>query len=355
MNLPPPSRAIPLEAIAFFNKAFDPATPGLQLCWDSTSYKAWSRCHFYYYLTVIQGYVSPRKSLDLTFGLAWHAAMQHFYKEQAAGLSYEAALESTISFALFTQLRTPAERRFAESGSHELALPDQIGRKTPSPKTPRTLIRTLVQYLDKFEGPEADHRFQTLILTDGTPAVELSFRAPIPSSPFSWGGHMDRVISEGGKVDLRTCRKLPSGVELFVEDYKTTTAMLDENYWASYSPDIQMTGYGIGGAVVLPFETSGVQINAIRLLSTGAQFARHLVPRRREQQIEFLSDFLFDMEVVEKSAKQQNFTRNLTACHNDGFGRPCQFRDICSLPASLRQAHLGHKFVRRIWDPSVSR
>jgi hypothetical protein len=138
-------------------------------------------------------------------------------------------------------------------------------------------------------------------------------------------------------------------------DYKTTTSPLDYSFFASFTPDVQMTGYDIAGGVILPWPTSGVIVDGVRVTGTGTEVARHLVPRIAEHKEEFLAGFLFNMGEAERCATQREWPQNFTACHNDGYGRPCQFRSICSLPHSSRQAFLGQSYVRKLWDPTIER
>ena len=340
-----PVQIRPLSSIAALNGAFSAATPGLQLVWDSTSYSLFQACPFKYYLTIIQGIVPKQRSINLAFGIAWHSALERYHRLKAEGLDHERALLWTIAETYYRQLRTSGERTLYSHGYHEESVPDGSPQKNA-----RTLCRTLVAYLDQYG--KADY-FHTLILPSGKAAVELSFCIPIPSTPFSWAGHLDRIVTTDEPLDLS--QPLPSTVpHIYNSDYKTTASSLDANYFQQFSPDVQMSGYTFATQIILPFPTKGTYVDAIKILVTGQEFARQLIPRSTSQLEEFVKGFLSDMKEAQRYAEEQDWPMRFTSCRGP-YG-DCQFRrSVCSKSPASRLGFLKADFEQRVWDPTLNR
>lgn len=344
----------PLTAIAAQNGAFSPDIPGLQLVWDSTSYREFQSCPWRYYLTIVQGIAPRNRNINLTFGIAWHSALERYHKLRAAGAEHEAALLWTVAETYYRQLRTEKEWTYSFWGEHEESIPQYAApadgtRRSPEVKTPRTLIRALIAYLDRFGANDPLH---TVVLPSGAAAVEYSFTVPIPGSIFSWAGHLDRVVATE-PLDLSQA-ELPDPLpHVYNTDYKTTTSQLNDYYFAQYSPDIQMSGYDLGSRVALPIPASGVYIDAVQLLRTGQEFARQRLARAASQLEEFLTGFLSDMKEAQRYAEEQNWPMRFTSCRGP-YG-DCMFRAVCAAAPVVRPQLLAASFAQRIWDPTKSR
>ena len=341
----------PLSTIASLNGAFSPDHPGLQLVWDSTSYREFQSCPWKYYLTIIQGIAPRNRNINLTFGIAWHSALERYHKLRAAGQDHDDALLSTVAETYYRQLRTPKEWTYSFWGEHEESIPQYSsgGSGRTDVKSPRTLVRALIAYLDRFGANDDLH---TVILPSGAAAVEYSFTVPIPNTPFSWAGHLDRLVASA-PLDF-SAPALPEPLpHIYNTDYKTTTAQLNDYYFQQYSPDIQMSGYDLGSRVVLPFPASGVYIDAVQLLKTGQEFVRHKVPRSSSQLEEFLTGFLSDTKEATRYAEEENWPMRFTSCRGP-YG-DCIFRSICSAPPAVRPQLLNASFTQRIWDPTRAR
>ncbi len=301
------------------NKAFSPDLPTLQLAWDSTSYGALKTCPFNYYLSIVLGWQPKKRSIHLTFGLAFHDAMEHYHRLIASGETHAKSLRLVVRAAYFRQLL---------QDSHDLAIPEGMPAKTP-----KTLIRTIVWYLDQFENDPAT----TYILTNGKPAVELSFSFPLDDK-FSYCGHFDRIAEYNNS--------------LFVTDYKTSKSQLNARYFAQFSPDIQMTGYTLASQIVFEVPAKGIIVDAVQLGVTFSDFSRQIIQRTPSQLEDFLDDLRIDLEIAEIYAKNNSWPMNPKACsHYSG----CVFHKVCSHPASVRENFLRADFTKRIWDPTVSR
>lgn len=342
---------LPLDSISSWSGSFSQKTPGWQLHWDSTSYGAFCTCPFYYYLTQIQGLDLRHRSVHLAFGIAWHSALERFHHLRASGLSYETSLHWTIAETAWRQLRTPEEQQ-RNQGFHEESIP--VGPLSHvAVKTPATLIRSLIQYLDSHRHDE----LETVILPSGKAAVELSFAFDLDlddgDQTATYRGHMDRVVSKGIKLDFSQPTLPPRPWPVWNSDYKTTSQALNARYFAQFTPDIQMTGYTLGSGVVLPEPGRGTIVDAAQLGVTGSQFARHYVTRSPAALKEFISDLQIDIQRAHFYAQIGSWPMNRKACRREG--RDCEFRLACASPNS-RASLLKADFKReRIWDPTATR
>jgi len=150
------------QVTAETNSSFSAEIPNLQIGVDSTSLGNFKTCPRLYYYRHILGYgrrsgAGVEENPHIKFGHIYHAASERYDQERANGTSHEGALNAALFFAL------------DETWDHERNEPWQSTEPT---KTRKTLLRTLVWYYEHFR----DDPLKTLVLRDGTPAVELSFR-----------------------------------------------------------------------------------------------------------------------------------------------------------------------------------
>ena len=97
-------------------------------------------------------------------------------------------------------------------------------------KTRENLIRSVIWYLEEFKEDPA----QTVILANGKPAVELSFRMELDwgptghlgGQPYLLCGHIDRLVTLGEGT--------------YVMDRKTTGSTPGSSYFDGFAPDNQM-------------------------------------------------------------------------------------------------------------------
>lgn len=338
-----PISIIPLSKLSSRNRSFSEEIPGLQVLWDSVSYTKFSECPYKYYLTIIQGIVPLRRSIPLTFGIAFASGVERYHKFRAQSLSHEDALLWTIASVYYRQLRTPTEWLTSNWGHHEESIPVYTNEKKKD-RTPRTLTRTLIAYLDHYYAADAasPDEYETLLLEDGTAAAELSFRVQIPGTKFFWCGHLDRPV-----------RRKSSGT-LHATDQKTTVSSLDARYFDQYKPCVQFLGYDFASKIIFSTPAKSVIVDAIKVSTLGQEFARETIPYSESQLEEFLKGFLDNMLDAERYAKQNDWPMRLTSCRGP-YG-DCEFRkDVCSRPPHVRLANLQADFTQRTWDPSKNR
>lgn len=309
---------------------FSPSLPGLQIAWDSTSLGLLKECPRKYYYTIILGWQPTGFAAHLAFGIALHKALETYDKAKALSGDYDRAVEEAVGFCLHYGHRTVAG---------EWAPYDAKFTHEPS-KTRETLLRAVVWYLDQYrEDP-----FQTLILSDGSPAVELSFKVNLKlttpeGDPFLLCGHLDRV----GRV----------GPHLYWMDRKTTKSDPNSRYWATFTPNNQMSLYHAATQLIFPETVSGGIIDAIQLGATFARFRRHTITRTPGQQAEWEQDTYQWIGLATHFAAENHWPQNDKACGNFGG---CPFQIVCSRDPKVRKLVLENEgFIHRQWNPLISR
>jgi hypothetical protein len=321
------------------NEAPSPFLPGtkIQYAWDSTSIGAIKLCPRYYYYTIICGYVPKDEPVHLRFGIEYHEALQNYEIFRAEGLDFNDAVRETMGKLLVS--------------SHDFD-PDPT-TKAGNYKNPETLRQLVVDYLDEFRNDPC----KTLILANGKPAVELSFRweldwGPLDQQgaeaekvvqPYVLCGHLDRVVTYND--------------DLFVLDHKTTQSAPTDYYFAGFSPNNQVTLYSLAGQIVLDSPMRGVIIEAAQiLLETPNRFARRPIYTSDQLIHEWLGDLEPVLQMAEDYARAEYWPMNDTAC---GMYGGCKFRGVCSKNPEVRKHYLNADFTQleedMRWNPLKSR
>ena len=308
-----------------FRLSFSQIEPRLQVAWDSTSLGALKRCPRYYEYNIIEGYVGHQESVHLRFGSEYNNALVTYHKRRAEGKDKEEALLLAVRYAL------------------EHTWDDALGRPWSSDmpeKNRETLVRSVIWYLDQF----ADDSLETLILADGTAAVEMPFRLHLDLNSGLTGedyllcGYLDRMVTFMGQI--------------WITDWKTSKYALNEQYFHQYSPNNQMSQYTLAGSIIASSPIAGVIIDAAQLGVTFSRFQRGQVSRTKAQLEEWLDDSIFHIRQNESFVKANHWPMNDTACHNYGG---CPYRTVCAASPEIRPKLLEGLFYKRSWDPLVVR
>jgi len=285
---------------------------GVQFAWDATCIGRLKRCgrlrHY-----KLDGWSPKADRVALRFGIEYHRSLQDYDILMAENFSHDDALYDVIR-ALTMRL--------------EDWNPDDPKRNR------KTLVRSVIWYLEKHKDDPA----KTLILSDGKPAVEITFNfeldwGPTQDQPYVLCGILDKVVRFNG--------------DLFVMDHKTTTQSFGDHYWKQFTPDDQMTLYTLAGQTVFQAPVKGVIINAASVLVNGTNFERSIVYRTQEQLNEWIGGLKTWLP------RQHEDVMNDTSCHQFGG---CEFRDVCSKSPQVRDVFLKSKFEQvQPWNPLAPR
>ncbi len=316
-----------------------PFLPGTKVryAWDSTTLGAFKTCPRLYELQYIDGWRKKDESVHFRFGSEYHLSLEQYDALRNDGVSHEDAIHTVVRELL---IRTADYSPNSDT---------KAGRY----KSRWNLVGLVVDYLDHFGE---DDPAKTVILANGKPATELTFkfelgygpkvapdRATDPTDhdpqPYLLCGHLDRVVELNGAI--------------MVMDRKTTTTTLSQYYFAQYEPNNQMSLYTIAGKVILGSPVKGVIIDAAQiLLDSPNRFVRGFTYRTPDQTEEWLTDLRVTLNLAEAYAIADYFPMNDTACNNYGG---CQFRDICSKSPQVRETFLKADFHKlpedEIWNP----
>jgi len=294
---------------------------GLQVYWDATSLELAQTCLRKYYYAMIEQIAPEEKSVHLIFGGIYAKALEHFYKYRAAGDDYDAALCKVVREALNASWDRENEKPIFFNDTK---------------KTRVALIRTIVWYLEQF-GHETDEGLKTYHLSDGKPAVELSFAIEIDQD-FVYCGHLDRVCWMGD--------------DLYVLDQKTTGSSLTNYYFNQFDTSLQMTGYSFAGKATLQSPIRGVIIDAAQINVNSTVFGRKITTRTPDQIEDWVNSMRHTIESVWRATETGYWPLNYSSCEKYGG---CPYRVLCTTSKKLRKNYIKTDFKKKVWDPIVER
>lgn len=306
------------------NKSFD--AEGVQFAWDSTSLKLAETCLRKYQYKMILGWQPERKSVHLLFGGWYASALESYYKYVAEGMSEDDALIEVVHEALIeTWVFDTDEDGEPITDSGQPWVSDH------NTKTRENLIRTIIWYIDQFGE---DDSCKTVILSNGKPAVEHSFRIEIDNG-LLFCGHLDRLVEYGGKV--------------YIQDQKTTQSTISPRYFEGYNPDSQMSMYTFAGKALFSLPIKGIMIDAAQIAVGFTRFERGFSFRDDTQLDEWYDNSMYHIEAARTATRENHFPLNPSSCNNYGG---CEFRHICSKAPQHREQFLKGDFVKgKRWDP----
>jgi len=306
-----------------------PFLPGtsVQFAWDSTSLGWLKECPRKYFYSMIEGWRTKADSVHLDFGLHYHHGLELYDRLRAEGQPHEEAVAAMVGEAM--------KWTWAESAPWS---PDH-----PS-KNRETLIRSLIWYTEHFKDDSA----KTVILANGKPAVELSFKLELDRGP------MD--TARGGAVPYVLCGHMDRVVEYlngtYVTDRKTSSSTITSNYFDQYNPDNQMSLYTLAGRVIYNLPIRGIIIDAAQIAVGFTRFSRGPTYRTESQLEEWLEDSYHWFSIAEGFARNGYWPMNDKSCHKYGG---CPFRKICSKSPEVRATFLATDFYKYEWNPLVPR
>ena len=295
------------------NKSFE---EGVQFAWDATSITLARTCMRKYKYKMLDGWQPRRTSVHLIFGALYATALEHYHLHIATGDSHDDAQIKVVHEALINTWNIEGQTGGWVSDHNA--------------KTRSTLIRTIVWYLEEF----IDDPAKTVILSNGKPAVELSFTLPV-NDDIVFCGHLDKV------VDLNDSN--------FVMDQKTTGSTVSTKFFDQFSPHDQFSMYSYAGQIILSAPIAGVIIDAAQIAVGFSRFERGFTFRNPGLLDEWMDDTLHLIDYARQLTSDEYFPLNPAACGNYGG---CEFRGVCSRAPSVREQFLKADFTQGpSWDP----
>lgn len=368
--------------------AWSEHNPDLQIAWDASSLKNYQFCPRYYQLTNLEGWRGD--STDLMFGRFVASGLELYHKARLDGSTREEAViiaikeimtetwfEDKDEFGSVVQERqwgghfetmwkcegttkyknqkgNAAKCPFSHKGkwfpgdAPDICVECQSGIRTDrryipdSPNKHRiSLIRTIIWY-GLSQPEDIDDGYRPYVFPDGTKAVELSGRLPLP-----W----KNSYGEQYMLTYNLDHIGQFGTELFIGDNKTTKKTLNDAFFNGYNPDTQFDTYDVIASVAYPdLDMAGVLCEGIQLLVSGVEFGKRIYYKTEEQREEHLNDMHHWFLDAELSAIQGYWRMNKRNCWL------CPMSGVCSKPASQRQSILEARFEKQErWDPLQQR
>lgn len=372
---------------------FSKVIPKLQTAWDSTSLKALMMCPRYYKYTILQGWRAS--TTDLEFGILAQLGFERYEKGRLAGETKEEAqiealrlvLEKSGHYEVPTTASPPEcvpepvwvpwggryVHKWRCEGTEPYRNPKGNRAKCPyshkgkwfvtpqpsicgvcgsetegqrmwdsdNPKKDRyTLARLIVWYIEE-QPDDINEGLAPYAFPDGTPAVELSGKLPLPFNACTGEPY---IIA----VNLDSIKRF--GREYFIADHKTTGKSLGRAYFSGFSPDCQIDTYDFVGSILFPeLKIKGVIIEAAQCMVGGVRFGIHPCYRSEALREEYLRDLGELLRRAEHYAKRDHWPKETASCWH------CVFRDVCSADPARRQALLEDNFENRKWNPLEER
>jgi hypothetical protein len=204
-----------------------------------------------------------------------------------------------------------------------------------------SLVRAVAWYYEDAPATADGRGVGLYAFPNGTPAVELPFRLPLPwKTP-----HGEDYLLAGYLDGIRTF-----GSEMFTGERKSTKKTLNQMYWAGYSPHIQVDIYDVAAAALfedLPIK--GVMVEAVQTLASGARYGRHIAYRTEAQREELMRDLREWLSIAERFAEQKYWPMNRANCWL------CPLKSVCSKQPASRARELEQNFKRQHWNPLIER
>lgn len=326
-----------------------PFIPGtnIQYAWDSTSLSTILECPQRYKLRIIEGWrsKSPGYAIALGFGILVHTGVEEFHRARAKGLSHNEAVQYALAqvmskknhpadeHTLYSLLPTTEDIAALKEAEDE---DEGSSLRNSKVRTRYHLWRALVWYFEQYRHDP----MEVVILADGTPAVEHSFRVAVgkalsDGTEILLAGHLDKLVRFNGA--------------LYVSDLKTTKS-ISRLYFSMFDLSHQMTGYTLGGKLAFAEPVTGVVIDAIELQIGGVKFSRGFTTRTESQLNEYRDLLGYVGSLAERYYHEDYYPLNTAACMF------CEFKDICRQPPELRRGYLNFLFEQKeAWNPLKSR
>lgn len=311
----------------------------IQFAWDSVSLSAFLSCRRRYKYLVLDGFIpkSPGYAIALEFGILFHSAVEQYHRARSGDETHDEAAFHTMRWLVaqeaFAALPTDDDIEELKEATDEED--DGIALRNSKVRTRYHLARAVVWYLDHY----ASDPLTTIILPTGSPAVELSFRVPLPIEVAGHSmllcGHIDRAVEFEGAY--------------WASDYKTTKS-LTRQFFDMFELSHQMTGYTVAGNIILEKPVKGVWIDGIALQVGGVKMSRAPTTRTAGQIKEYF-DLLGDVaEQAERAFDTDFYPMNTASCYF------CEFKQICKQPPEYRDRYIDMHFDRKPgWNPLRNR
>jgi hypothetical protein len=301
------------------NSPFD-ADSGRQFAWDTVSLNWLEDCPRKYKYFMLEGWRPKGDNVNIRFGGLYARALQIYHLSRVEAISHETALFFSVKETLLN--------------SWPWNFDDTI-------KTRENLIRSIIWYLEQFK----DDPCQTVILSNGEPAVELQARVQLDEHNVLVG-HLDRLVEFAGRS--------------YIQDQKTTKSSVGGFYFDRFSPDVQMSQYSFIGRIAFRESLEGIMLDVAQIQVGGTQYKRGFTYRTKEQLEEWIEAVRWWVGPYRDAAEAAGWPMNHTSCgkFGDVHGTKdggCPLRKVCRADPRVREQVLESDFEKHPWNPLAER
>ena len=355
---------------------FHPGVPNMQVMWDASTLTDLLTCPEKYRLRHLEGWMTKEEKVDLEFGRLVGEGMETFFKEFVKTKDIELALRLAVREAVENSMgklgsylnvwRCTGVVKYKNKKGNAAKCPwSHKGKLYPAPgpavcgecsaptehlnswfplnptKDRAQVVRVLVWYVEEIKLGNLN--IVQLTDPDGKtePLVEWSWRIPftiIGGVQYWLCGNLD-TVKKIGPGD--------SGGEVFITDYKTTKKSLSKQYFAQFSPNVQVNLYDMVAKNILPLDIpyAGVAIEAIQVGQGWVRFGLQTFKQTPEQKAELFKELTLWLTTAQQFAKMDYWPRNRSKCFM------CEFQPVCDAAPHMRPVILARDFVRALWNP----
>lgn len=294
--------------------------------WDNTKLSSWLNCEqqgFYSHSYQGTGIIPKEPSVALVWGSGFHAGVEEWCNQFLRGEESIPKQQAAFTDVWFSQLPVATtEALDLKSDRHSVA----------------NFLRLFSGYKERF--PNSLYK---------PIAVEKPFKlllGRVDEVDIYWTGILDRIVEfQGGTYFL---------------ELKTTSHRIDDAWLKQFRVSGQLRGYIWAGQQLLGQKFDGAIVHGVEkaaIPKTGRArkveelIGASMVEIEPELVEEWKENTLKKIASIHSALAAGHYTRNLgDACNAYNFSG-CPFRDICGVPAGMRQQVVEEGYVRRIWDP----
>lgn len=293
--------------------------------YDNTKLSTYKSCPRKYFFRHVMHWRQEGIAVDLTFGLAWHEAMDMVWQLANQSAPHRDILQ--VAYAAF-------KAKWLEEGLPDPDTAPPEAFDSFKAKTPGIAFQMLNSYIAN------RYKFLQNIELLG---VEKPFMVPIfpQSSNIFYIGRLDKVFRSDGRV-ITGEHKTTGQYQGSARDNSTR---FRDDYIQSWSPNSQIDGYNYAGRMLYGSDFKAVWVDAV-LCHAKVHDKQKFIPIDRG--ISHLDSWLSDtrswiarvqedeynFELESEQTHMESFPCNTGSCYD--YGRPCSYKDVCQFISNPR-------------------
>lgn len=291
--------------------------------------------------SLFEGWKPQDESVAVVFGSAMHKALEVFYQgDPATRILPKLDVMEVMAYGN----EVPGERDDLLLRATR-AFVTAAQPLSPLPETDKHSIVNGVWILHCYFKTFIDDPYVALVDDQG-PFVERSFSLKIHEEE-------DLIVELFGTIDV-VLRHVKTG-EVIPADHKTAGFLNfgGSSYFDREKPNHQYTGYLLGAREVFGVDTDKFLVNVLEkkarpktAAAKGVSFPRQITQRNEDDFRDFKESLVYTAKQYLREIEEDVWPQGpVGACTAYGS---CSFRQVCSVPQSMRETLLKNKFIREM-------